>query len=115
MALKHDKDGFLVGRGGKDVLQIIHDNTKDILAQIHGNIKPPTNPQPRLKIGVQIANSAPKPRTPKAPSASFGLKNRDAQGQFVNANSDPTRLPAATVKQNKVTSDAAVDAKKSHK
>ena len=115
MALKHDKDGFLVGRGGKDVLQIIHDNTKDILAQIHGNIKPPTNPQPRLKIGVQIANSAPKPRAPKAPSTSFGLKNRDAQGQFVNANSDPTHLPAATVKQNKVTSDAAVDAKKSHK
>jgi hypothetical protein len=115
MALKHDKDGFLVGRGGKDVLQIIHDNTKDILAQIHGKIKPPTNPQPRLKIGVQIANSAPKPRAPKAPSASFGLKNRDAQGQFVNANSNPTRLPAATVKQNKVTSDAAVEAKKSNK
>jgi hypothetical protein len=97
------------------VLQIIHDNTKDILAQIHGKIKPPTNPQPRLKIGVQIANSAPKPRAPKAPSASFGLKNRDAQGQFVNANSNPTRLPAATVKQNKVTSDAAVEAKKSNK
>jgi hypothetical protein len=89
MALKHDKDGFLVGRGGKDVLEVIHDNTEEILS--HLKATPPAQPSPKLHIGLKLPKaSTPKTPPPKPRNQSHGIRHRDANGRFMERGASPT-------------------------
>ncbi|TDR30671.1 transglycosylase SLT domain-containing protein [Hydromonas duriensis] len=82
MTLKHDKDGFLVGRGGKDILELIHDNTEDILEHVKAMTQTPT--VRKLHIGLKL----PKPTTPQAATSkpqhsTQHQRHRDATGRFI--------------------------------
>ncbi|GHA79420.1 hypothetical protein GCM10009007_20500 [Formosimonas limnophila] len=88
MALKHDKDGFLVGRGGKDILEVIHDNTEEILN--HVKAVPPAQPSPKLHIGLKLPKASPPTPQSKPRKQSHGIRHRDANGRFIERGALPT-------------------------
>ena len=90
MTLKHDKDGFfLMGRGGKDILEVIRDNTEEILSHVKATSS--AQPSPKLHIGLKLPKtSPPKTPLPKPRNHSHGIRHRDANGRFVERSTSPT-------------------------